>query len=146
MDNFAHTDLDNSSITGVENSAGLNANTNGKSSGLNPQLVMAAKRQSYLKREPSAHRKLMETASFLAMIEQMGPQTLHTPFIKAQLDDLRHGDQPDGHHSATLVHAIIAGAQALPYAPDMAMDLLAANRPNMDVTPVAPRLDLDDAA
>ena len=104
----------------------------------------AARRVLQAKPRKSKHAA---DAHFEQLIRNMGPDTLHTPYLQTQLDDLRNNDQPDGYHSSTLLWTVIAGAQTLPYATDAALDLLAANSPDRPNSgPVPPRLDIDDAA
>lgn len=87
----------------------------------------------------------LDSASHLALIQAMGSDTLHSPYLQVQLNDLRNNEQPDGYHSTTTLWTLIAGALALPYASNAAMDLLAANS-GAAPTAIQPRLELDDAA
>jgi len=113
-------------------------------SGFHPDLVAASKRQSYLKDNPNAQKRFMDTTSYLAMIQAMGNDKLYKPFVNAQVDDLRNDNRPDGRHSAALIWAMIAGAKFLPYASDLQMQLWAQNI-NEVPKPVESRLDLDAA-
>jgi len=134
-----------SSIAGVIDTGSMKVSEHGKPSGKPANFISTAKRESS-KNGSAAQKRFDADMRFFALVNNMGPDTLHKPFLKQQLDDLRHDNKPDGHHSATTVWAIIAGAATLPYASDAAMDLLAAQNDDRSPNPVAPRLELDDAA
>jgi len=96
------------------------------------------------RRAPQSRQKKtkFDVTAFLNQIkmqvESMSPSKLHGPFVKQQLDDLRHGDQPDGHHSTTLVLAVIAAAKTLPYATEAALDIAATN--GVEINAIEPRV------
>ena len=133
-----------SSIAGIADTGSMAASEHGKPSGKPANFVSTAKRESGLGKK--AQDRAFADMQFLTLVQDMGASKLEKPFVRAQLDDLRHGDQPDGFHSRTLVLAVIAGAKTLPYASDAAMDLWAAQNDDHEPSPVAPHLDIDDAA